>query len=79
MSMLERWYDKNDMVNEPPVPCDYKVGDSVIFTNDYNVEFGPHKVLGFTKPEDMNHGRFIHIDYDCAWFPVKPEELRRAN
>ena len=76
MSTLERWYNKNSMVNEPPQPCNFKVGDSVIFTNENGVEFGPHKVLGFTTPEDVSHGRFIHIDTDCAWFPVSPDSLR---
>lgn len=33
------------------------------------------KVIGFTKPERELHGRFIHIDTDCPWFPVKPESL----
>lgn len=75
MSMEERWYENNRMVNESPMPCDFKIGDIVKFTNDYGVEFGPHKVLGYTTPEDVLHGRFIHIDTDAPWFPVKPESL----
>ena len=26
-STAERWYAENLMVSEPPVPCDFKVGD----------------------------------------------------
>lgn len=74
-SMEESWYEKNNMVSEPPMPCDLKVGDIVKFTNDYGAEFGPHKVLGYTTPENVLHGRFIHIDSDAPWFPAKPESL----
>jgi len=60
----------------PPDGCSWRVGDMVTFTNDYGVEFGPHEVLGFTLPGDELHGRFIYLDTDCYWFPVKPESLR---
>lgn len=73
----EKFYANNEMVNEPPRPCDFKVGDTVKFTNDYGVEFEPRKVIGFTKPEHELHGRFIHIDTDAPWFPVKPESLTK--
>lgn len=75
MTMEEKFYADNEMVDAPPKPCEFKVGDVVKFTNDYWVEFEPHKVIGFTKPENELHGRFIHIDTDCPWFPVKPESL----
>lgn len=75
MTMEEQFYADNEMVDAPPKPCEFKVGDVVKFTNDYGVEFEPRKVIGFTKPEHELHGRFIHIDTDCPWFPVKPESL----
>lgn len=71
----EKFYENNAMVNDPPEPCEFKVGDIVKFTNDYGIEFFPHKIIGFTKPEDKLYGRFIHINTDCPWFPVKPGSL----
>jgi len=75
MTVAEKWYDSNEMVSEPPRPCEFKIGDTVRFTNDYGVEFGPHQVLGYTTAKNELHGRFIHIDFDSPWFPVKPEQL----
>lgn len=71
----QKFYENNEMVNTPPEPCEFKLGDNVKFTNDYGVSFEPHKIIGFTKPEHKLHGRFIHIDTDAPWFPVKPESL----
>lgn len=76
-SMAEEWYASNSMVSEPPMPCEFKVKDLVKFTNDYGVEFGPYKILGYTTPENVLHGRFIHVNSDSPWFPVKPEQLTR--
>lgn len=76
-TVSEKFYESNEMVNEPPKPCDFKINDVVEFTNDAGLKFGPYKVIGFTKPEHELHGRFIHIDYDCVWFPTSPESLRK--
>lgn len=76
MTMAERFYADNEMVSTPPKQCEFTVGTSVMFTNDYGVQFGPHRVIGFAKPEHEQHGRFIHIDSDSPWFPVKPESLK---
>jgi len=78
-TMAERFYARNEMVNEPPKPCEFKVGDRVMFTNDCGLVFGPYKVIGFTKPENEFNGRFIYIDYDCVWFPAKPETLEKLE
>lgn len=74
-SMAERFYNSNEMVDSPPKPCVFKVGDTVKFTNSNGLEFGPYKVIGFTKPEHEENGRFIHIDSECVWFPKSPESL----
>lgn len=74
-TVLERFYENNEMVDNPPIDCQLKVGDIVRFTNDYGVIFEPRKIVGFAKPEHTFYGRFVHIDSDCAWFPVKPESL----
>lgn len=59
----------------PNNPFDLKIGDTVMFTNDYGVTFGPHEILGFSKG-DLN-GRYVYLDYDCFWFPAKIESLEK--
>lgn len=69
--------DRNAFVEklkkEPPVECEFSVGDSVTFTNDYGVTFENLTVVGFA--DELFHGRFIHLDTDSWWFPVRPESL----
>jgi hypothetical protein len=57
------------MSSAPPEGCPFKVGDLVKFTNDYEVEFGPHMVMGFTLPGDELHGRNVYLNTSCYWFP----------
>lgn len=76
-------WQRLNLQQEPPVQCDFKVGDCVEFTNDYGVKYIDF-VIGFS--EDANfHGRFVHISpsltasgepTDAWWFPHKPSELR---
>jgi len=56
-----------------PIPCEFKVGDTVTFTNDNGIAFPGHLVTGFA-PEPVGK-RFIYLDYDCWWFPAEPESL----
>lgn len=79
-SQAELWMERKDqMLSEPTKPCKWRVGDVVKFTNEFGVEFAPHKVIGFAKPEDELHGRFIYIDTDCPWMPVTPSSLSRLG
>lgn len=64
---------KESLLTESPFPCDFKLGDTVMFTNEADLVFGPYKVIGFTN--EPLYGRFIHIDYDCYWFPCEPNSL----
>lgn len=64
-----------DATTSPPIPCDLKLGDVVTFTNDFGVAFSDLKVTGFT-PSVEGHGRFVYLDKDSWWFPVKPDQLR---
>jgi hypothetical protein len=59
----------------PPVECAFFVGDVVTFKNDYGVSFEGLTILGFA--DEPLHGRFIHLDTDCWWFPVRPESLKK--
>lgn len=61
----------------PPVPCAFKIGDKVIFTNDYGLEFN-QIVTGFAR-EVQSWGGFIHLGENAPWWcPVRPESLRLA-
>lgn len=66
-----------DLQNTPPVPCEFKVGDVVTFTNDYGVKFHDKVVTGFAP--SVENGRFVYLDKDAWWFPVNPSQLSRAE
>lgn len=65
----------SDMQRTPPIPCEFKPGDRVIFTNDYGVQFH-QRVRGFAK--DVWDGRFVYLDTSCWWFPKRPSQLQDA-
>lgn len=72
---------KNDygLCEEPPVPCDLKVGDRVTYTNEEGLQFPGMIVIGFSR-DDSFYGRFIHIarpsgDPGAWWFPHRRDEL----
>lgn len=71
----EKFFNQlSDVISNPEV--NLKVGDKVMFTNDYDVTFGPHEVLAF-QPHDR--GRVVYIDTDSYWFPVRPDQLSLYN
>jgi hypothetical protein len=75
MAVVSEKFFSENVMSESPIPCDFKVGDIVKFTNEFELEFGPYRVIGFCRPVDVLYGRFIYIDYDCYWFPTEPESL----
>lgn len=52
---------------------DLKIGDYVLFINDYGAIFGPNKVLGFCKPNDVNG--CIYLNHDCYWYPTQIDKI----
>lgn len=52
---------------------DLKIGDYVLFINDYGAIFGPRKVLGFCKPNDVNG--CIYLNHDCYWYPTQIDKI----
>lgn len=64
-----------DAQQVPPVSCQIKPGDRVIFTNDYGVTFTDLLVTGFS-PDIDGRGRFVYIDASCWWFPFHPGNLQ---
>ena len=67
---------KKQLLEKPPIECDFKIGDKVTFTNEFGVSFKNHTIIGFDK-DDSFYGRFIYIDTDSYWFPHKPNELTK--
>lgn len=64
----------SEIVDNPDV--DFKVGDRVVFTNDYGVSFPNQKIIAIGKDEDMwKYGHCIYLNKESYWHPVKPESL----
>ncbi len=59
----------------PPVPCEFKVGDKVTFTNEYGISFPGNVIVGFATAEEMWSDHFIYLDNDCYWFAKTPDSL----
>ena len=57
----------------PDANIDLSIGDKILFVNDYNVTFGPHKILGFCKPNP--DGRCVYFDHVSYWFPAKLNQI----
>lgn len=68
---------KKQLNSVAPIECDLKVGDRVIYKNDFGSKFGPFEVIGFEKKEDISGGRFVYLNKDSYWFPVKAEQLTK--
>lgn len=67
-----------DISPEPVVPgCKLRVGQSVMFTNDQGVTFGPHKIIGFCKGNGLlfKYGKHVYLDFDSYWCPVAESSL----
>ena len=67
----------SDMQADPPVPCAFKVGQRVVYTNCQGVTFD-RVVRGFASSP---HGhptadRFVYLDSDSWWFPVQADRLQ---
>ena len=75
----ERVYPKlSDVLPDvtPDSKDDVKVGDTIMFTNDYGVTFGPHAVLGFCE---LWHGRCVYFDHESYWCPARPDQIKLTN
>ena len=59
----------------PPEGCPFVVGDVVLFTNEYDVEFPDRRIVGFTLPGDEFNGRTVYLEKDAYWFPVPVSSL----
>ena len=75
---------KYELSSRPIFPCPHKIGDSVIYTNEYGVSF-EMRIIGFSSGELAKYKRFIHLappmtkkaySLGAWWFPVKLSELK---
>ncbi len=73
-NLTQEQFIKLRVFEKPPIECNFKVGDIVTYTNDYDVSFHGLKVLGFD--DEISYGRFVFLDTDSFWFPVDPEQLK---
>jgi hypothetical protein len=64
-----------DAQAETPVPCDFKLGEKVTYTNCNGVEFFDKVITGFAP--SVTNRRFVYLDKDSWWFPVDPAHLSR--
>lgn len=73
-SFLE-WAKKQTNISDSYPATGFKLGQKVIYTNEYGVSFGPMEVLGFNLdvcPEE----RSVYVDSDSYWFAECPSSLR---
>ncbi len=63
-------------------PLRFKVGDDVVFTNDYGASF-QRKITGFvdktTEPGTYALGGRYYIDSDSPWMSVTEAQLTPVN
>ena len=75
-------WERLGLQEHPPIECDFKIGDRVIFTNEYGLKFDD-EVIGFSKDAEF-YGKFIHLmryggtpEGGAWWFPHSPMELKK--
>lgn len=74
----------SDLTSVSPVPCDFALGDRVVFTNEYGVKFDLI-VRGFAAEPHTPAGdpdwpaRFIYVFTDAWWFSVAAESLAHRD
>lgn len=70
----------NSLATKSPIPCEFNVGDEVIYTNDYGISF-LMKVTGFNHTIDPNFRpeSFIYLTSDAYWYAHDPKSLMLAT
>lgn len=73
-SEFQQWVKQYGVkVNTSTPGSDLKVGQKVIFKNDYGVSFSPFEVLGFY--EQPRNGRCVFLSKDNFWFGARLDQL----
>lgn len=70
----------SELLETPPVKCEFYVGQLVDFTNYYGICFKGMRIIGFSEPQyDMTGNPFIYLNDSCYWFPTSPERLKASE
>jgi hypothetical protein len=77
LNTMEEFVEQR-LLAESPISCNYKVGDSVVYTNFYGVVFHEFKVIGFNT-DYSDKTKFIYLDSDSYWMPVAESEIRHKR
>ena len=58
----------------------FAVGDSVMFTNDAGLVFGPYTVTEIEMKDEnfIKYDRRYYLNWSSPWFPAKGEQLHRV-
>lgn len=67
-----------DCCDLPPCDCPFKKGDVVDYVNDNGARFFNKVINGFTPVVSLS-GRFIYLDLDSWWCPVKQENIKMST
>ena len=66
------FFDKlSDVIENPKV--ELQKGQKCAVINGYKLLLHGFTIMGFTKPDEYGH--CVYLNWDCYWFPVKPEEI----
>ena len=66
------FFDKlSDVIENPNV--ELQKGQKCAVINGYKLLLHGFTIMGFTKPDEYGH--CVYLNWDCYWFPVKPEEI----
>lgn len=61
----------------PSPEVDFKVGDKVVYTNIYGVQFHNLTIIDISKNNELwEYGHCIFLDKDSYSYPVSPEQLK---
>lgn len=70
-----------DAVDTSPIPCDFKINEQVVFTNDNGVKFNM-RIRGFLAAQDIpeeDDPRFIYVCTQAWWFPTRASSLKKVE
>lgn len=66
------FFDKlSDVIENPKV--ELQKGQKCAVINGYKLLLHGFTIMGFSKPDE--YGQCVYLNWDCYWFPVKPEEI----
>lgn len=88
--MFEKIRKEYDLLDSPPIDCEFSIASRVIFTNEYGIEFEVI-IVGFSNDSISfgKYGRFIHTvrdtedaenrsgREDAVWFPNALKSFRK--